>query len=65
MHLQPIHGDVRQKPTQHCKAIILQFKKIHILRIEGGDMYIQLIHSIVQQKLEQYCEAIILQLKNN
>ena len=27
MYAWVIHVDVRQKPTQHCKAIILQFKK--------------------------------------
>ena len=26
-HLRLIHGDVWQKPTQHCKATILQIKK--------------------------------------
>ena len=26
VHLQRIHADVWQKPTQHCKAIILQLK---------------------------------------
>ena len=26
VYLRPIHVDVWQKPTQHCKAIILQLK---------------------------------------
>ena len=26
VYLHLIHVDVRQKPTQHCKAIILQLK---------------------------------------
>ena len=27
IYLWPVHVDVWQKPTQFCKAIILQFKK--------------------------------------
>ena len=27
MYLQLIHGVLQQKLTQHCKAVILQFKK--------------------------------------
>ena len=28
-YLQPIHVDVWQKPSQHCKVIILQLKQIN------------------------------------
>jgi len=30
VYLWLIHINVRQKPTQYCKAIILQFKKIKL-----------------------------------
>ena len=30
-----IHVDLRQKPTQHCKAIILQFKINKFFKKEG------------------------------
>ena len=34
VYLRLIHGDVRQKPTQHCKAIILQLKINKVIRFE-------------------------------
>ena len=33
VYLWLIHADVWQKPTQYCKAIILQFKKVNFFKV--------------------------------
>ena len=33
VYLQLIHAVVQQNLTQHCKAIILQLKKIHLKKV--------------------------------
>ena len=63
VYLWLVHADVWQKPTQHCKAIILQLKINKSRLVEGIFVYIQLIHFAVQQKLTQHRKATILQSK--
>ena len=62
-YVRLIHLAVWQKPTQHCKAIILQLKINKSRLVEGIFVYIQLIHFAVQQKLTQHRKATILQSK--
>ena len=49
VYLWLIHVDVWQKPTQHCKAIILQLKKI-----EGGLLIIDQQCLLLFLLLEDY-----------
>ena len=52
VYSQLTHGDVWQKATQHCKAIILQLKINNILKSEA-----RISHRIIIFKLEEhfYC----------
>ena len=47
VYLWLMHGDVRQQPTQYCKAIIPQLiiDKFNKSKKEGGDIYIPMADS--------------------
>ena len=51
VYLWLIHVDVWQKPTQFCKAIILQLKiNLKLKKREGFYVYLWLIHVDIWQK---------------